>query len=159
MNNIYLIISIMLIILGTIGVFLPVIPGPILVLLGIVIYSFITDFSIVSLNWIVIFSVLTLLTIIVDYLASFISAKRFNVSKCGIVGMFLGGFIGLFILSIAGLLIGQTIGLIIGELMTGKELSTSIKSGSAGLIGYLASLIIKLIIVGIMLSIFTYLVL
>lgn len=158
MANPSIIISFVLIILGVLGIFIPVLPGPILVLMGIVLYGFITEFTVITFNWIIIFAILTFITIIVDYLASFFTAKRFNVSTWGMIGMILGGFGGLVILNVIGLLIGQVIGLILGEILSGKELVQAIKAGSAGVIGYIISLSVKILITGIMVGSFVYLI-
>ncbi|SET33002.1 hypothetical protein SAMN05660297_02042 [Natronincola peptidivorans] len=157
MENIYIVISFALILLGVAGVFFPILPGPMLVLIGIALYSYGTDFIVITPYWLTLFAILTLITITVDYLASFITAKKFNASIWGMAGMIIGGFLGLMVFNIIGLLIGQVIGLILGELFMGKELIEAIKTGSAGVVGYLISLIVKVAMTGIMLGIFIYL--
>lgn len=158
MGSATIVISFVLIILGILGIFMPVLPGPILILIGIVLYGFTTDFTVITFNWIVIFAILTFITILVDYLASFFTAKKFNVSTWGMIGMALGGFGGLIVLNVIGLLIGQVIGLIIGEVLSGKELIQAIKAGSAGVVGYIISLAVKILITGIMVGSFIYLI-
>ncbi|AKL94446.1 hypothetical protein CACET_c09390 [Clostridium aceticum] len=158
MENTLMVISFVLIILGVMGIFLPILPGPILVLVGIVLYGFVTDFAVISLYWIVLFSILTFITIVVDYLASFMTAKKFNVSSWGMIGMFIGGFSGLVILNVVGLIIGQVVGLTLGELLSGREWKESIKAGGAGVIAYFVSLVVKLLITAIVVGIFIYLI-
>ncbi|SDK69005.1 DUF456 domain-containing protein [Natronincola ferrireducens] len=159
MENTYMVVSFALIILGVVGIFMPIIPGPILVLLGITIYGFATEFAVVSLYWIVLFAIMTLITITADYLASFITAKRFQVSIWGMIGMFVGGFAGLAIMNVIGLIVGQVAGLVLGELLAGKEFIEALKAGSAGVIGYLTSLVVKVIVTAVMVGMFLYLIL
>ncbi|AOY76329.1 DUF456 domain-containing protein [Clostridium formicaceticum] len=158
MENALIIISFALILLGILGIFIPVLPGPIFVLLGIVVYGFVTDFTVISLYWIVLFSILTFVTIVIDYLASFLTAKRFNVSSWGMIGMFIGGFSGLVIFNVIGLIIGQVVGLTMGELLSGRAWKESMKAGGAGVFAYFVSLIVKLFVTSIIVGIFIYLI-
>jgi uncharacterized protein len=154
MENLYFLISILLIVLGVAGIFLPVLPGPVLVLAGIFLYSYLTDFAIVSIRLIILFGILVLITLIFDYFASFFTAKKFGVSKWGIMGMVLGGAIGLIIFNIIGLLVGQILGIAAGEFLSGKHWLSAVKSGGAGILGYFLSLMVKITAVGLMVSLF-----
>ncbi len=153
--NLYLIFSIVLIILGIVGIFTAFLPGTILVLTGIIIYGWATDFTIISIRIIIVFGFLTLAGILFDYLASFVSAKRYNISPKGIWGMVIGGIVGFFILNIVGIIIGQFIGILSGELLSGKNITSSLKSGTASLVGYFLSVMVNIIIVGIMVGYFS----
>lgn len=155
-QEVYFIISLILIIIGILGIFVPGLPGPILVMVGIFFYSFVTNFTIITIKWIIIFALLTLTTIVLDYISSLISAKKFGVSKLGIAGMIIGGIIGFITLNVIGLLAGQFLGIILGEILSGKNWLASIKSGGAGIIGYILGIAANTIIVGIMVSIFIY---
>ncbi|MBM7614432.1 DUF456 domain-containing protein [Alkaliphilus hydrothermalis] len=157
--NYYLFFSVILIILGIIGIFVAFLPGPILVLAGIVLYGWSTSFTVISLKVIVLFGLLTLGGILFDYLASFISAKKFNVSKTGTWGLIIGGIVGFLLLNLIGLVVGQFLGIMAGEILSGKNLKSSIKSGTASLVGYVLSIIVNVIIVTIMMGYFSLVVL
>ncbi|WP_026477728.1 DUF456 domain-containing protein [Alkaliphilus transvaalensis] len=152
----YLLISGIIIVLGIVGIFTAFLPGTLLVLAGIIFYGWSTDFTVISIKMIIFFGFLTLAGILFDYLASFISAKRYNISTKGIWGMLLGGVAGFFILSVIGMIIGQFIGILVGEILAGKNFKNSIKSGTASLVGYLLSTVVNIIIVGIMLGYFLF---
>ncbi|SCY95003.1 DUF456 domain-containing protein [Alkaliphilus peptidifermentans] len=158
MQNVYILISIVLILFGTVGIFTAMLPGPVLVLLGVVIYSWATGFAIISMKVIIFFALLTLIGILADYLASFITAKKFGISRLGFIGMMIGGIVGLIIFNILGLLLGQFFGAILGELLSGKYFSKAALSGSAAIIGYFISVLINITVVGIMLGFFVYLI-
>jgi len=157
--NLYLFFSVVLMILGIIGIFVAFLPGPILVLAGIVLYGWSTSFTVISLKVIVLFGILTLGGILFDYLASFVSAKKFNVSKAGTWGLIIGGVVGFLLLNLIGLIVGQFLGIMVGEIMSGKNLRTSLKSGTASLVGYLLSVMVNVIIVSIMVGYFSFVVL
>ncbi|KAB3534842.1 DUF456 domain-containing protein [Alkaliphilus pronyensis] len=157
MQGFYVLLSIILILFGTIGIFTAMLPGTILVLIGVFVYSWSTGFAIVSIKAIVIFSLLTLIGILADYFTSFLTAKKFGISRLGFIGMLVGGVVGLIMFNILGLLMGQFLGALLGELMSGKYISTAVKSGSAAILGYVISVFINVIIVGIILSSFIYL--
>lgn len=151
----YLLISVFLMILGLIGVFTAILPGTILVLAGIVLYGWGTGFTVISLKTLVLFGLLTLTGIIFDYAASFISAKKFKLSKAGFWGMILGGLIGFFVLSLVGLIVGQFLGILFGELFAGKGLWASLKAGGASIVGYLLSTMVNFLIAIVMVGYFT----
>ncbi|ABR49761.1 protein of unknown function DUF456 [Alkaliphilus metalliredigens QYMF] len=156
MENIYLILSTILILLGVAGIFMPALPGPILVLAGVFLYSYGTEFTVITLHWLVIFGILTLFSIIFDYVASFFTTKKFGASQLGVMGMIIGGIIGFFLLSIIGLIIGQVIGTFTGEVLSGKSLKSSLRIGGAAFFGYVLSIVVNVTIIGIMIGLFVF---
>lgn len=152
----YLILSIVLIIVGIVGIFVPTIPSVILVLVGIFLYAYKTNFAVVSMDYIILFSILTVITIFLDYLTTLILAKKHHMSTSNIIGMFLSGLIGFMILNVVGLIIGQAIGIIVFELISGEGWIKSFKKGGVSFLGYFMSITIKVFVVALMISIFAF---
>ncbi|GAB6087382.1 DUF456 domain-containing protein [Alkaliphilus crotonatoxidans] len=153
--NIYLIISVILMILGVMGVFLSFLPGTLLVLAGMLFYGWGTNFQVITVNAILVFGLLTILGILFDYGASLISAKRFKLSKQGFWGMIIGGIVGFFIFNLVGVLLGQFLGILVGELFSGKNFWNSLKAGGAGIAGYLLSTMVNFLLAITMIAYFT----
>ena len=125
-----------LIIVGFLGTFLPILPGPVLIVSGAVVHRLWLGPE-QSLSWFTvgILVVLLLLSILADYLASAMGAKWFGATKWGMWGAIAGGIVGIFF-GIVGLLAGPLIGAFAGELLLArKQVSGSLKSTWGTLIG------------------------
>lgn len=154
MESLLVIFSLILMIIGFIGVFLPAIPGTGLIFLVSLLYGIITKFSDITVTIIVIMGILTLASFFLDYIASLITTKKAGASKFGLFGAMIGGLIGFFIFNFFGFIIGQFIGAIIGELIKKTETRKSIKIGFATFIGYLLGIVANSTIAATMIAIF-----
>ena len=142
-----LILGIILILVGIAGSVLPVIPGPPLSFLGMLLLRF-THFvepgrleNYDNLLWI--FAFIAIVVIILDYIVPVWGTKQFGGSKAGTWGAAIGVIVGLFFAPI-GIILGPFIGAVIGEMMTGKDQMSSLKAGFGSLIGFLFGVALKL---------------
>ncbi len=109
-------VSIILLILGILGTFLPVLPGLLLSLCGLLIYKFGTDAPL-SMVYVWIFSALTLLSIILNYVIPARTNRKYGGTRWGSVGSVIGTLAGMFFIPVPfGFLIGMFAGVFIGEL-------------------------------------------
>lgn len=152
-NIIAIIVAVVLLAVGFLGVFLPLVPGVPLAWLGIFIYALLTDFTDLSLTVVLVFLGLTILTIIVDFAAPLIGAKKYQTSKFGIIGCSLGLLLGLF-LGPLGIVFGPIAGAFLGELLAGKRTDKAIQSALGTFFGLLTSAILKVIVILIMTGFF-----
>ena len=142
MNSFLLIISVILIITGLIGSFIPIIPGPITSWFGLFTLSQIQNFP--NNNTLLITTFVIGITIfILDYFIPIIGSKYFGGSKYGIIGVSIGMLIGLISPVPFGIIIGAFSGALIGEVLAGKQLSQGIKPAMGSLIGIITSSLIK----------------
>ena len=115
-QNILALISLLLIGVGILGTFLPVLPGLILCFAGVLLYKFGVnpDFS----NWyVIIFGILTIASVILNYVIPLKTTEKYGGSNYGKIGGFLGTIIGFFFIPIPfGFLIGMFLGVFLGEL-------------------------------------------
>ncbi len=134
--------------IGFFGTMLPIIPGPLVILLGAAAYWAIlqTD-SGIGLVGFIILTLLTLAAAIIDFVSGALGAKWFGASKWGAFGALLGGIIGGIAFSIPGLIAGPVLGAIAFEIFFDrKEIKPAGKSGLGTIVGGAAGIAGKLII-------------
>ena len=134
---------------GILGGVLPVLPGPPLSYVGLLLLHFTSRYQFTS-KFLVIWAIVTALVYAVDYIIPVMGTKRFGGSKWGIWGSVIGLVIGLFFFPPFGIIIGPFAGAVIGELSTGKDSGSALKSGFGSFIGFLTGTIMKLISSGLM---------
>jgi len=151
-----IILTVMLILAGLIGAVAPVIPGPLLVLAGALLYAWYGDFLIVGWGTLGVLAALTAVSQVLDYAASLIGARAFGASRWGLVGACLGALAGLLIANIPGAIAGLFLGACMCELVRGRDLRTSMRIGFGTLIGFLAGTAGKILITVVMIIIFVF---
>lgn len=110
-------VSILLLLVGILGTFLPVLPGLLLSLCGLLIYKFGTDSSL-SMAYIWIFVFLTILSIILNYVIPARTNRKYGGTRWGSVGSIIGTILGMFFIPLPfGFLIGMFLGVFVGELL------------------------------------------
>ena len=144
-------------IVAFVGIFYPIIPSVVFMLLGYVVYGLF--FSFVELTWL--FWVIQILFVVLlfgaDMAANAIGVKKFGGTKAGVWGSTIGLLFGPFVIPVAGILIGPFIGAVIAELIVTRHgLRQAIKSGVGSLVGFLTSSVVKIIVLVIMLIVFVY---
>ena len=144
MDLLLIIISTVLIILGIIGSFMPILPGPLTSWLGLFILNLISSVEIDNTLLIITFIIATTIFIL-DSLIPIYGSKYFGATKYGIIGASIGLVIGIIAPIPFGILIGPILGALIGELLFNNDLKKSIKSSIGVLIGFVASSFIKFV--------------
>lgn len=130
--------------IGVVGSFLPVIPGCIIVWVGILVYKLVLPDSI-SWTFVLLTGGLTVFAQVLDYLCTYWGAKKFGGSWRGGIGALLGALIGPFVLTpLIGLILGPVIGAVLGEISAGKNMKESGKAGFGTLVGGFVSFVLKL---------------
>ncbi|MGM5469442.1 DUF456 domain-containing protein [Flavobacteriaceae bacterium LMO-SS05] len=145
MDFFLIIISLLFMILGIIGSFLPILPGPLSSWVGLLILSFTNAIPMTRTFLILTFSV-ALLIWVLDYMIPAMGTKRFGGSRAGIIGTSLGLIVGLLVPIPGGIVIGPFCGALIGELVNKSEFNKAVKAALGSLLGFLASTFIKFIV-------------
>jgi len=143
MDIFLLTIGFLFVMLGLIGSFLPVLPGPLTSWLGLLILYFT---SIVPRNYtfLGITLAIAILIWILDYIIPAIGTKRFGGSTYGVYGTTIGLLIGLFSPIPFGILLGAFLGAFIGEMLHDKKNTRRAFRASIGsLLGLITSATIK----------------
>lgn len=141
-DYILLIFAIILMILGIIGCLLPVLPGPPLSYLGIILLHF-SRFADFSSTLLITFAVITVVVTILDYIVPVWGTKKFGGSKYGTRGATVGLIIGFF-LGPLGIIIGPLFGAVVGELIFKDDMKYAIRAGFGSLLGFLTGIGLKL---------------
>ena len=140
MSTFILILAACLVVVGIVGCFIPVVPGPLLSYCG-VLCLLLTDAP-PPMTALVAFGVATMVVTILDYVIPMVGAKRFNCSKFGALGAAIGTIVGLFFFPL-GLILGPFLGAFIAELMVRKPVEDAALGGVGALLGFLAGVFIK----------------
>ncbi|MFC1656683.1 DUF456 domain-containing protein [Patescibacteria group bacterium] len=140
------IISWVIIILGLLGVFLPLLPSALLVFVGGVLLALFSG----TFSWlpIIILGLFWILSQIIDILSTSWGAKKMGATKYGAYLAPIGSIFGFLIAGILGMLILSIAFAIFGEIIFGKkDLKSAAKSGFGVILGILISQILGIIII------------
>ena len=138
-------IAAFLMILGIIGSFLPVLPGPLTSWVGLLVLYFTPNIS-VSQKIIIITLIIAILIWILDYIIPAMGTKKFGGSKAGMIGTTVGLVIGILAPIPGGIILGPFLGALIGELLNKADSKTAVKAAFGSLLGFLTSAFIKFIV-------------
>ena len=133
-------------ILGIIGAFVPILPGPITSWVGLLLIHLT---SIIPFDWTFIITTLAvaILVYMLDYIIPALGTKKFGGSKYGIIGTTVGLLVGLIFLGPFGIILGPFAGAFIGELLhDNKNSNRALKAAFGSLIGFLFSTGLKFIV-------------
>ena len=158
MDLILLILGFICIIVGIFGSFLPVLPGPSISWIGLLLL-YLTN-AIPINYWVLGLSLaLTIVISILDYVIPAKGTKKFGGSSYGIWGTNIGLVIGIFIPIPFGFLIGPFVGALIGELIYDfKDHNRALKAAAGSFVGFLASSFMKFVICMMYLGLFVWIV-
>lgn len=146
-------IAAVIVVVGVAGTVLPVIPGAILVFLGLLLAAYADQFTRVGPVGMTIIGGLGLLAFVADWISTLLGAKRVGASPQALVGATLGGLVGLF-LGIPGMILGPFVGAVLGELLARGRLAQAGKVGIGTWLGLVASAVLKIVIVFMMIATF-----
>ncbi len=151
----YWLLVLVLVILGFVGLALPVLPGIVLIFSGLLLGAWIDGFARVSEVTMFIIAVIALIAWVLDFFASYITAKKAKASKLALWGTLIGALFGMFA-GVVGLIIGPIIGAVIGELIAMRNAGNATRVGVAAGLGFVLALAIKFILSLLAISIFAY---
>jgi hypothetical protein len=141
-DYILLILGIILMIIGIIGCLVPVLPGPPLSFVGLILLH-LSRFGQFSTPTLIILGVIAVLVTVMDYIVPVWGAKKFGGSKYGTKGATVGLIIGFFIGPL-GIILGPLIGAFVGEMIFKDDMNYAFKAGFGSLLGFLTGIGLKL---------------
>ncbi|RTZ10093.1 DUF456 domain-containing protein [Flavobacterium sp. GSP27] len=158
MDVLLLVLGFMCMILGVLGSFLPVLPGPGISWVGLALLYFTNA---VPVNyWILgITLLITVILSVLDYVIPAKGTKRFGGSSYGIWGTNIGLIVGILAPVPFGFIIGPFVGALIGELIYDfKDHSRALRAATGSFIGFLASSFMKFVVCVMYLGLFVWIV-
>lgn len=134
------VIGMLLMACAFVGCVVPMVPGPVLGLLAVLLLYFTaTPPAVLVVTGL---AVIVVAATVVDYLIPVFGARQFNCSRTGMIGCALGTVIGLFFLPI-GLVMGPVWGTFLGELFAGKNVDEAVEGGIGSFVGTVAATYVK----------------
>lgn len=123
-----------LIVIGALGLVLPILPGSPLIFLGALLAAWAEDFQYLGVWSLTTLGVLAALALAVDFIAGAFGVKRFGASGRAVTGATIGAIVGLFF-GIVGVLVGPFVGAVIGELSVRRNLAAASRAGVGAALG------------------------
>ena len=151
MTTVWISLGLFLLVAGLIGCVVPALPGPILSFAGLL--CLMPTGRPLSTAELCVFGGMTAVVMILDYVVPAWGARKFNCSRWGTFGCFVGTIAGLFFLPI-GILLGPFFGAVVGELIADRGLTAALRGGVGALLGFLSGVFLKLIACGVMAAFF-----
>lgn len=139
-------VVLLIMMLGALGTILPVIPGAPLIFLAALGYGFFENFEKVNVTILGVLFFLMVVSLVVDYFAGVVGAKKYGATRYGAWGSFLGGIVGVVIFSIPGLLVGPFVGAVVGEMVGGKKTDQAFKVGLGTVFGLAGGAFFKFVL-------------
>ena len=143
MDYFLLILSIALMIVGLLGCILPVIPGPPLSFIGLLLLHY-TRWAEFSVRFLFLMAALAVAVTILDYIVPIWGTKRFGGSKAGVWGAVIGMLAGIFFFPPISIIIGPLVGAILAEAIQGADARKAFTAGLGSFIGFLLGIGLKL---------------
>lgn len=146
MEILLILLGIVCLVLGLAGCILPMLPGPPVAYVALVLLHLTpeADFSVTQLTvWLLVVVVVQLL----DYFVPMLGSKYTGGSRWGTRGCLIGTIVGLFFMPM-GIILGPFLGAVIGELLGGNNTAYALKSGIGSLLGFLFGTVLKCMVCG-----------
>ena len=150
---IWYVLAALLVVVGLAGTVLPALPGLPLMFAGMLLAAWAGHFQQISVWTMALLAVLTVLSLVIEFGATALGAKRVGASKLAIVGAAVGTLGGIFF-SIPGLILGPFIGAMAGELVHGREWRQASRIGFGTWVGLAIGAALKLALAFAMLGVF-----
>ena len=157
MDIILLSLGFILMLVGILGSFLPVLPGPPISWIGLLLL-YLTE-AIPDDWWLLgITLVFAIAVFILDYIIPAVGTKKFGGSKAGIAGTIVGLLVAIIfpVLGPFGIIVWPFVGALVGELINKADQKTALKAAFGSFLGFLTGTFMKFLIAIIYLGIFIW---
>ena len=155
MDILLLVLGLFCMIIGILGSFLPVLPGPPVSWLGLLLLILTKA---VPNDWwlIVITGFVAFLVVALDYWIPAVGTRKFGGSTAGMVGTTIGLLVAIVfpVLGFAGIVIWPFVGAIIGELINKTGHKQALKAAFGSFVGFLTGTFLKFVVSMVYLGIF-----
>jgi len=138
------IIGLIVALAGLAGCILPVMPGPVLAYVSLIILNLAKGWAAFSLTFMIVMAVSAVVMTVLDFMVSTMGAQKYGASKAGIWGSVIGTIVGILFFPPLGIFIGALAGAVIGETLTGRDLAESMRVGWGVFMGNIAGIALKL---------------
>ncbi len=127
---------------GVAGLVLPILPGAVLLVAGVVALAWAGDFVILGWGTVAFAGGMGLAITAVDWVASILGAKAFGASKWAVIGSAVGLVVGLF-LGLPGIILGPAVGALAFEYAKDPNFERALKAGVGAFLGFVVGSVLK----------------
>lgn len=153
LQSLYYAIALVLVLVGLAGTVLPALPGLPLVFAGMLLGAWAGGFEHIGIPVLVALGALTVFSLVIDFWATALGARRVGASRMAIAGAVIGTFVGIFF-GFIGLFAGPFIGALAGELLHGRRVGHATRVGFGTWMGVLFGTVMKLALAFTMIGLF-----
>jgi len=129
---------------GLIGIVLPVIPGTVVIFLAALLYALFEGFQTVGWPTLVLLGLMTTVAVTADIWASSIGAKAGGASGWSVVAGLVGGLVGFIVFSLPGGLLGAILGVLLTEILRLGDWRQALKAGGGWALGWALATVVQL---------------
>lgn len=147
MDILLLVLGFLCIILGILGSVLPVLPGPPLSWVGLLLLHLTTtlpeDWTFLGITL-----VIAIVIFVLDYIIPVVGTKKFGGTKYGMIGTTVGLLIAIFfpVLGPFGIIIWPFVGALAGELINKADSKTATKAAFGSFLGFITGTFMKFLV-------------
>lgn len=149
LDIVLIIIGIIFLIIGILGCVLPVLPGPPISYIGLLMLHLTTKYQFTS-DFMFLWAAIAIGVTILDNVIPIWGTKKYGGSKKAVWGSVIGLLVGLLFFPPFGIIIGPFVGAVLGEMIAGKQGLEALRAGFGAFAGFLGGIILKLIASGMM---------
>ncbi|TLP74506.1 DUF456 domain-containing protein [Maribacter sp. ACAM166] len=155
MDIFLLVLGFILMLVGILGSFLPILPGPPISWVGLLLLH---STSVITMNWVFLGITLAIALIVfaLDYIIPAIGTKKFGGTRAGVIGTTIGLVVALIfpVLGPFGIIIWPFIGALVGELLNKADKKTATKAAFGSFLGFLTGTFLKFMVTIVFLGLF-----
>jgi uncharacterized protein YqgC (DUF456 family) len=137
---------------GVAGLVLPVLPGAVLLVLGVVTLAWAGDFAILGWGMVAFAGAMGLAITVVDWAASILGARAFGASKWAVLGSAVGLVVGVF-LGLPGIVLGPVVGALAFEYAKDPSFERALKAGVGAFVGFVVGSVLKVMLAFVLLGV------
>ena len=152
LNALLIILAILFMIIGMIGILVPLLPGTLLIWLAVLVYAIVEGFQAIDPVSFTFITIIALITGTADLWLSLLGSRKGGASwQAMLVGVF-GSIIGFFVLgsllpvigNLIGGIVGYSVGVLVGQFIKFREWKIAFKATVGGIVGWGIATILQL---------------
>jgi uncharacterized protein YqgC (DUF456 family) len=143
MDTLWLIVGIILMLVGILGCILPLLPGPPLCYLALLLQQLRSDSPFTS-KFLWIWAGVTVVVTALDYVIPIYGTRKYGGSKYGVWGSAIGLVVGLW-MGPLGIIIGPFVGAFVGEMVASNNSEHALRAAWGSFVGFFFGTLLKLI--------------
>lgn len=152
LNALLIILAVVFMIIGAIGILVPILPGTLLIWLAVLVYAIVEGFQAIDPVAFTFITLIALITGTADLWLSLLGSKKGGASWQAMLLGVIGSIVGFFLLgsllpiigNLIGGIVGYSVGVLIGQYIKNREWKIALKAAAGGIIGWGIATIIQL---------------